>query len=74
MAPKWSKGYSRLGLAKFKSGDLAGAIKAYTAGLAVDPDNTQIADGLNEARACRRRSSPQLSARPSVTSLDTTKS
>jgi predicted TPR repeat methyltransferase len=52
MSPKWSKGYSRLGLAKFKAGDLAGAIKAYTSGLAQDPDNTQIADGLAEVRAC----------------------
>ena len=51
MQPKWSKGYSRLGLAKFKAGDLAGAIKAYSSGLAVDPSNTQIADGLAEVRA-----------------------
>jgi cytochrome c-type biogenesis protein CcmH/NrfG len=51
MSPKWSKGYSRLGLAKFKAGDLAGSIKAYTSGLAQDPDNTQIADGLAEVRA-----------------------
>ena len=53
MSPKWSKGYSRLGLAKFKAGDLAGAIKAYTSGLAQDPDNTQIADGLAEVCICR---------------------
>ena len=50
MAPKFAKGYSRLGLAKFKAGDLAGAIKAYTAGLAADPSNTGIADGLAEVR------------------------
>jgi len=50
MQPKWSKGFSRLGLAKFKAGDLAGAMKAYSAGLAVDPSNTQIADGLAEVR------------------------
>ena len=50
MQPKWSKGYSRLGLAKFKAGDLAGAMKAYSNGLAVDPSNTQIADGLAEVR------------------------
>ena len=55
MSPKWAKGYSRLGLAKFKSGDLAGAIKAYTQGLAVDPGNTQIADGLTEAKAAKKR-------------------
>jgi predicted TPR repeat methyltransferase len=50
MQPKWSKGYSRLGLAKFKAGDLAGAMKAYSAGLALDAGNTQIADGLAEVR------------------------
>jgi len=55
MSPKWAKGYSRLGLAKFKAGDLAGAIKAYTQGLAVDPSNTQIADGLTEAKAAKKR-------------------
>jgi len=55
MSPKWSKGYSRLGLAKFKAGDLAGSIKAYTSGLAQDPDNTQIADGLAEAKAAKKR-------------------
>lgn len=53
MQPKWSKGYSRLGLAKFKAGDLAGAMKAYSAGLALDAGNTQIADGLAEVRAAR---------------------
>ena len=53
MQPKWSKGYSRLGLTKFKAGDLAGAMKAYTAGLALDPANTQIADGLAEVRVAR---------------------
>lgn len=50
MQPKFSKGFSRLGLAKFKAGDLAGAMKAYANGLAVDPSNTQIADGLAEVR------------------------
>jgi predicted TPR repeat methyltransferase len=54
MQPKWSKGYSRLGLAKFKSGDLAGAMKAYSAGLALDAGNTQIADGLAEVRPLPR--------------------
>lgn len=50
MAPKFVKGYSRLGLAKFKAGDLAGAMKAYSTGLALDAGNTQIADGLAEVR------------------------
>lgn len=33
--PSWGKGYTRLGLAKFKSGDLLGAKEAYRAGMKV---------------------------------------
>ena len=35
LKPSWSKGYSRLGLAKFKAGDLPGAKDAYKAGMKV---------------------------------------
>jgi hypothetical protein len=66
MQPKWSKGYSRLGLAKFKSGDLAGAMKAYSAGLALDAGNTQIADGLAEVRPSRARVRVRVCARARV--------
>jgi L1 cell adhesion molecule like protein len=51
LKPDWGKGYSRLGLALFKKGDLAGAQKAYSAGLACDPNNVQCNDGLAETRA-----------------------
>ena len=44
LKPDWGKGYSRLGLALFKKGDLAGAQKAYSAGLACDPNNVQCND------------------------------
>ena len=51
LKPDWGKGYSRLGLALYKKGDLAGAQKAYAAGLACDPNNVQCNDGLAEVRA-----------------------
>ena len=51
LKPDWGKGYSRLGLALFKKGDLAGAQRAYSAGLACDPNNVQCNDGLAETRA-----------------------
>ncbi len=75
MAPKFSKGFSRLGLAKFKAGDLAGAMKAYANGLAVDPSNTQIADGLAEVRGWGGRAGGAARARGvgDDTSGDTTK-
>ena len=51
LKPDWGKGYSRLGLALFKKGDLVGAQKAYAGGLACDPNNVQCNDGLAEVRA-----------------------
>tara|TARA_B110000977_G_scaffold103477_1_gene135009 strand:- start:10883 stop:13027 length:2145 start_codon:yes stop_codon:yes gene_type:complete len=53
LKPDWGKGYSRLGLALFKKGDLVGAQKAYSSGLACDPNNTMCNDGLQEVRARR---------------------
>ncbi len=50
LRPEWSKGYSRLGLALYRCGDLAGAQRAYASGLAIDPDSAQLADGLSEVR------------------------
>lgn len=53
MKPDWGKGYSRLGLALYKKGDLVGAQKAYAGGLACDPNNVQCNDGLAEVRTRR---------------------
>lgn len=53
--PPLSEGYSRLGVALFKKGDLSGAQKAYAGGLACDPNNVQCNDGLAEVRAAKAR-------------------
>ena len=58
LAPQWSKGYSRLGLARFKLGDLAAAVKAYSSGLKIEPDNDQLKAALDEARARESSGSP----------------
>ena len=55
LKPEWGKGYSRLGLALFKKGDLSGAQKAYAGGLACDPNNVMCNDGLAEVRAAKQR-------------------
>ena len=44
--PTWSKGYSRLGAALFRSGDKTGALKAYVTGLAADPTSLSLAEEL----------------------------
>jgi len=49
--PSWGKGYTRLGLAKFKSGDLLGAKEAYRAGMKVDKGSQPLADGLAKVEA-----------------------
>lgn len=51
LAPKWAKGYSRLGLARFSLRDYGGAIKAYAEGLTIEPTNEQFFAALEEARA-----------------------
>ena len=55
LKPEWGKGYSRLGFALFKKGDLSGAQKAYAGGLACDPNNVMCNDGLAEVRAAKQR-------------------
>ena len=53
--PEWGKGYSRLGVALFKKGDLDGAQKAYAGGIACDPNNVQCDDGLAEVRKAKEQ-------------------
>uniref|UniRef100_A0A8R7TKV3 STI1 domain-containing protein n=1 Tax=Triticum urartu TaxID=4572 RepID=A0A8R7TKV3_TRIUA len=51
LRPDWAKGYSRLGAARLGSGDAAGAVEAYEKGLALDPSNAALKDGLAQARS-----------------------
>ena len=62
LKPEWAKGYSRLGLALFKKGDMAGAQKAYAGGLSRDPNNVQCNDGLAEVRAAKERAAANAEA------------
>jgi L1 cell adhesion molecule like protein len=48
--PDFAKGYSRLGAALFAVGAYAEAVAAYVRGLAVDPSNTQLTQGLLQAQ------------------------
>jgi tetratricopeptide (TPR) repeat protein len=50
LSPDWVKGYSRLGFAKYKSGDLDGALKAYQAGISRDPHNAALKDGIADVK------------------------
>ena len=54
MAPKWGKGYGRKGAALTGLGQGGEAVKAYLAGLAVEPENASLRDGLAEAKAAIR--------------------
>jgi stress-induced-phosphoprotein 1 len=49
LKPDWSKGYSRLGGALFGLGNHEEAADAYKKGLAIDPTNGPLKDGLKEA-------------------------
>ena len=44
--PSWAKGYQRKGLAQFYLNDLEEAKKTYQIGLAIDPNNVQLQEGI----------------------------
>jgi len=46
LQPKWAKGYSRLGAAYARQGDIEGAQKAYEDGLTHCPDDTSLKQGI----------------------------
>uniref|UniRef100_A0ACD5YM31 Uncharacterized protein n=1 Tax=Avena sativa TaxID=4498 RepID=A0ACD5YM31_AVESA len=50
LKPDWAKGYSRLGAAHLGLGDAASSIAAYEKGLALDPSNQGLKDGLADAK------------------------
>jgi tetratricopeptide (TPR) repeat protein len=55
MSPKWGKGYGRKGAALTGLGQGGEAVKAYLAGLAVEPESESLRAGLAEAKAAIRR-------------------
>ena len=54
LAPKWGKGYGRKGAALTGLGQGGEAVKAYLAGLAVEPESEALRGGLAEAKAAIR--------------------
>ena len=61
-APKWGKGHARRGAALVGLGQAGEAVKAYAAGLAVEPDAAYLREGLAEARAAIRSAQARYSA------------
>ena len=61
-APKWGKGHARRGAALIGLGQAGEAVKAYAAGLAVEPDAAFLRKGLNEAKQAIRDAQARYSA------------
>jgi len=49
LKPTWGKGFSRKGAALYAAKKYAQAVACYVAGIAVDPENANLADGLATA-------------------------
>ncbi len=48
IAPHWAKGFGRVGAAAHALGDFDSAMDAYEQGLAVEPSNEALKEGLRE--------------------------
>eukprot|EP00668_Euglena_longa_P041058 GGOE01054028.1.p1 GENE.GGOE01054028.1~~GGOE01054028.1.p1 ORF type:complete len:709 (+),score=272.03 GGOE01054028.1:34-2160(+) len=46
LAPKWTKGYSRLGAAYYAAGELRKSLQAYEEGIKLEPGSTVLLEGL----------------------------
>ena len=55
LKPDWAKGYSRLGAAQVLCGRYKEAMKAYRAGLEVEPENAGLLKGLADLKAQLRK-------------------
>jgi tetratricopeptide (TPR) repeat protein len=55
LRPDWAKGYARVGYAQFHLERYPDAMKAYTDGLAKDPNNDSLKDGLWEVQEKERK-------------------
>ena len=54
LAPTWAKGYGRQGAALILCGQYKKAVKAYKAGLEIEPGNAGLTKGLEDLRASLR--------------------
>lgn len=54
LAPSWAKGYSRKGAALVVGGQYKEALKAYKAGLEIEPQNAGLLKGLEDLRVSLR--------------------
>ena len=61
-APNWGKGHARRGAALIGLGQAGEAVKAYTAGLAVEPDAAYLREGLAEAKHAIREAQARYNA------------
>ena len=71
LAPQWAKGYGRKGAALVLSGQYKEAMRAYKAGLEVEPGNAGLTKGLADLRASLREGEvPEAdgAARPAASS------
>lgn len=55
LKPDWSKGYGRLGAARFGLNRFEEAVAAYTNGLQIDPSNEALRSGLADAQASAKK-------------------
>ena len=64
LKPDWPKGYSRLGCALYLAGRMNDAAKAYAQGLAVEPTNAVLLEGLQSVNAALKPSASVPTAPP----------
>jgi len=65
--PSWSKGYSRLGAALWKSGKLKEAKEAYESGLKLEPGSALLKQGRDDVAKALESSSPEATEAPKET-------
>jgi len=59
LKPEWGKGYTRQGSALFMKGEYAKAVSVYATGLARDPTNKILTQGLQNAQKALTEGAPQ---------------
>lgn len=59
LKPEWGKGYTRQGSALFMKGDYAKAVSVYATGIARDPSNKVLTQGLQNAQLALTEGAPK---------------